>query len=128
MKTGEMIRILREQRNITQEELAKAVGYKTRSSIAKIETGESDPPQKMIKKIADVLEVSPAELVGWSEPEDDQPTASAQIPKTNEARIISGGIDRMPEAKRKRALEMFLLMFAEDADKFNKKGIEDDDT
>ena len=108
MKTGDRIRILREDRKITQEELARAVGYKTRSSIAKIETGESDPPQKMLKKIADVLGVIPAELLDDS----NKGTSAAVTPQTEEAKYISFCTDKMPLEERQRFVQMAKLMFS----------------
>lgn len=63
MKTGEKIRYYRELLELTQDELAIRAGYKTRSSINKIEKGENDPSQKALKKIADALNVNPAILI-----------------------------------------------------------------
>ena len=67
MKTGEKIRLLRERRGLSQEELAKAAGYISRSSISKIESGDSDPSQKMLKRIAIALDVPAAELISDSD-------------------------------------------------------------
>lgn len=63
MTTGEIIKEMRERRGLSQEELAKAAGYKDRSMIAKIESGSSDPSQRMLKRLAEALEVSPSELL-----------------------------------------------------------------
>lgn len=45
LKVGERIRIKREELGITQDELAQLTGYKSRSSINKIEKGGNDLPQ-----------------------------------------------------------------------------------
>ena len=58
------IRLYRKQLHMTQEELAKKVGYGDRSSIAKIEAGKVDLPQSQIFKIADALNVTPSDLMG----------------------------------------------------------------
>lgn len=63
MNTGEIIRLLRTGQRMSQDQLAKKAGYKTRSSIAKIETGNSDPTQKALVKLAKALNVKPAALV-----------------------------------------------------------------
>lgn len=63
MTIGQKIKHFRELRGMTQGDLAKAVGYKTRSSINKIENDESDLPQRKIALIANALEVAPAELL-----------------------------------------------------------------
>ena len=60
------IKHYRKLAKLTQEELAKAVGYKDRSMIAKIEKGEVDLPQDRIEAFARVFGISPEELAGWS--------------------------------------------------------------
>lgn len=64
---GLRIKNRRIELGMTQEELAKKVGYSSRVSICKIET-ERDMPVKKLKPIADALEISVAELMGWEEP------------------------------------------------------------
>lgn len=60
----------REQLGMTQDELAQRMGYKSRSSINKIERGENDIPQAKIKQFADVLDTTPTYLLGLDEPPD----------------------------------------------------------
>lgn len=67
MEIHEMIKTLREQRGLSQESLALKVGYKDRSSIAKVEAGLVDLSQSKIAAFADALGVSPANLLGWDE-------------------------------------------------------------
>jgi len=64
MTTNENIKILREKRGWSQEDLAKAIGYKNRSTITKIETGKIDLSESRIASFAKVFNVSPAELMG----------------------------------------------------------------
>lgn len=49
---------------MTQEELAKKVGYNGRSMIARVEKGEIDLPQSKIKLFASALGVSASDLMG----------------------------------------------------------------
>lgn len=72
LKIGDRIRFRREQLGLTQDELARAMGYKSRSSINKIEKGVNEPPQSIIVDIAKTLKTTPAYLMGW---EDDKPNA-----------------------------------------------------
>ena len=51
----ERIKSRREELGLSQEELAHRIGYKDRSSIAKIESGVNDITQSKIKAIADAL-------------------------------------------------------------------------
>lgn len=59
---GENLKRLRIARGLSQEELAKALGYTNRSSINKIEVGRSCLPTSKLKRAAEVLGVSPLEL------------------------------------------------------------------
>ena len=68
MELYKRIRKRREELGMSQEELAKKMGYKSRSSINKIEMGENDIPQSKIATFAKVLLVSEAWLMGY----DDQ--------------------------------------------------------
>ena len=58
------IRKYRKQMGLTQEELAKRIGYTDRSSIAKIEKGSVDLPQSKITQIAKVFGISSKDLMG----------------------------------------------------------------
>ena len=62
------IRQLRIKAGMSQDELAHAMGYKDRSMITKIESGKVDISQKKIFKFAEVLNTSPAYLMGIDEP------------------------------------------------------------
>ena len=66
---GARIRSKREQIGLTQEELAKALGYKNKSTIAKIENGTNDIVQSKVVEFANVLHTTVAYLMGW---EDDK--------------------------------------------------------
>ena len=52
---GERIRILRNELGITQEQLAKACGYKTNTVIALVENGERELSRQKLRKCAAVL-------------------------------------------------------------------------
>lgn len=73
---GTIIKKRREQLGISQEQLANILGYKSRSSINKIELNHTDLPQSKIVALAKALSVTPAYLMGWEDLE--QPT-----PKSN---------------------------------------------
>lgn len=81
-KLGNRIRDLRIINDMSQEELGRRVGVQ-RAAIQKYEKGTVENiPLKNIEKIANVFEVSPTYLVGWSELE---PT-----PLSAEVRILKG--------------------------------------
>lgn len=66
MTIGERIKLRREELKMTQEELANKCGYKSRSSINKIELSR-DLPLNKVKLMADALQTTPSHLMGWDE-------------------------------------------------------------
>ncbi len=64
---GKNIRERRLELKLTQEELAKKLGYKSRSSINKIELGINDISQKQISSFAKALQTTPSYLLGFYE-------------------------------------------------------------
>lgn len=66
MTVGERIKQRRLELGYTQDELAQLCGYKSRSSINKIEL-ERDMPLRKVEKIAAILDCTPAYLMGWEE-------------------------------------------------------------
>ena len=69
---GANIKKRREALGLTQEELAARLGYKSKSSINKIELGVNDLPQKKIVQFAKALNTSPGVLMGWVNEETDK--------------------------------------------------------
>lgn len=74
MTIGERVKKAREEKGYTQEELASKLGYKSRSSVNKIEK-ERDIPRSMVVKLAEVLGVTPSYLMGWDETDNSKPNA-----------------------------------------------------
>lgn len=67
MDIGERIRERRESLGMTQSELARAVGYTSRSTINKIERDGRGISQDKIVAIAKALKVTPSYLMGWED-------------------------------------------------------------
>lgn len=76
MFIGNNIRRARELKGLTQDELAKRMGYKSRSTIARIENGDNDVSQSKLKKFAEILDVSIDFLL-----DDGKDKASVSRPK-----------------------------------------------
>lgn len=66
---GDRIRIRRQELGMTQEELAKKLGYASRVSVNKIELNGRNLTQTKIKLLADILETTPAYIMGWDDTE-----------------------------------------------------------
>ena len=63
MSVGLNIKKRRFELKMSQQELAEAMGYKTRSTIAKIESGENDVSQKKLQKFANILDTTVEALI-----------------------------------------------------------------
>lgn len=66
------IKNLRENLELTQQELAERLGYKSRSTINKIESGQRDISSTQIIAFSKALNTTPAYLMGW-EDENNEP-------------------------------------------------------
>lgn len=73
MTIGERIKEARLRKGLTQGELATLLGYKSRSSINKIEVDGRDIPRSMVVKLAEILGVTPSYLMGWEDLENNGP-------------------------------------------------------
>lgn len=60
--TGELIKELRQLRGLSQLDLAKEMGYKDRTTVAKLESGENTLPEAKEERMAAVLGTSVAYL------------------------------------------------------------------
>lgn len=102
---GSNIQSKRKELGITQEELAKRLGYKSKSTINKIEMGINDVPQSKIVRFAEALCTTPAFLMGWNDE-----TAKTNTP--NEPELTEGEsmllelFRRVPEDRQQMVLDM----------------------
>ncbi len=67
MSIGKMIKKRREELGYTQEQLAEKMGYKSKSTINKIEAGINDITQSKITAFAKALKTTPSYLMGWKD-------------------------------------------------------------
>lgn len=75
------IRARREELGMSQEELAKKMGYKSRSSINKIESGTNDIPQSKVEAFAKALQTTTFYLMGGDEPSSSPLSPYSQTEK-----------------------------------------------
>ena len=89
MSLGTNIKKRRYELRMSQKELADALGYKTHSTIAKIETGENDVSQKKLQRFAEALDTTPEALISGNftdfsiAPESNAVEADASIMISN---------------------------------------------
>lgn len=100
MTVGENIYKARKEKGITQEELANKIGVK-RSIISKYENGSVQISTSTLKKIADVLEVSPTLLIDWEPIENAFQKWADNYCKNN----LIDAFDKLNEEGQKVAVE-----------------------
>ena len=104
---GNNILILRKHLGWTQEELAKKMGYKSKSTINKIELGINDIPQSKIVKFAQVLGTTPAYLMGWKEDTSIEKTPPQDNKELSEGeKMLLDLFNRIPEDQQQLVLQM----------------------
>ena len=115
--TGDRIRELRIQQNLTLDDVAQYLGI-GRQAIYKYEHGTvTNIPLDNIEKMAKLFGVTPGYLSGWS---GENVPAQQEIISTSEARILAHGIDRLPVEERKKALKVVQAMFSQYEEYFNE--------
>lgn len=79
MTLGDRIRLRREELRMSQEELATRLGYKSRSTIAKIESGENDLTQSKIVAFAEALNTTARWLLDYDDSDTTLPPGAHRL-------------------------------------------------
>lgn len=103
---GNNIMNRRKALGMTQEELAKLMGYKSKSTINKIELGINDIPQSKISKFAEVLSTTPAHLMGW---EEEKNNTLDKRELTEGEKMLLDLFNQVPEESQQMVLEMIRI-------------------
>ena len=117
-----IVKELRKKKGIQQKELAISIGV-SRPTVSEWESGKKDPSGDRLKKLAEFFEVDELMILGKGivdishEPPDQ--------PKTEEARILAKGIDKLPQEQREQALAVIRAMFAKYQDYFEGENADD---
>lgn len=72
MTLGDRVKQKRENMGLSQEELADKMGYKSKTSIHKIEQGITDLPLSKVEELAKVLNVTTSYLMGWESKKEEK--------------------------------------------------------
>ena len=84
--TGSIIKALRESRSMTQADLAEQIGVSSKT-VSKWETGQSEPSANNLAELAQLLDISIAELV---EPEPAASTGNPILRRNLEVCTLGG--------------------------------------
>ena len=102
MTFGERIKARREELDLSQDRLAKLLGYKSRSTINKIELGKTDIGQSKIVALARVLETTTGYLLGDNDTTPQQSDIEQLYNQldTNDKAEIRGEMKQMLKADK----------------------------
>ncbi|WP_111638364.1 helix-turn-helix domain-containing protein [Marinomonas shanghaiensis] len=105
MNIGQVIKILRIQRKMTQEQVALEADMAT-SNLSRIEKGQRQPSQKVLQKLAMALDTKPSILYAASEhpPED---IADFLRQENNKGKLAETPIDVQFTYEAKMVLSLF---------------------
>lgn len=100
MKLSDNIRHFRKLRNLSQDEVAKRLGYKSFTTIQKWETGMAEPPVGKLYELADMLNVGIMDLLNENLDTEDTVNTSTYhyVPASVSAGALTNidGINFMP--------------------------------
>ena len=120
---GSNIRSRRLELNMTQEELASKLGYKSKSTINKIELGINDIPQSKIVQFANALDTTASFLMGWIEATPEQTKNSDTIADITDRMFKDSNfmetvklLNELDQKQIVRAKELLHLFFKEGFD------------
>lgn len=120
MELYERIKKRREELGMSQDELAQKLGYKSRSTIAKIEKGENDITQSKIVAFAQALQTTPGELMGWDlgPAEDNLYQNDSDIPVLDDPdiRLLARNSRLDKDPKKQKMLRKLIQSMLEDDD------------
>lgn len=105
---GENIRNLRKQKGYSQETLAAQLNV-VRQTVSKWEKGLSVPDAEMLERLAEIFEVSAAELLGSSIPSADTAAGTNEI--AAQLAILNGHLAKQA-AFRRQVLRIILGVLA----------------
>jgi HTH-type transcriptional regulator, competence development regulator len=102
MILGQRLKACRKAKKLTQQELSVTLGI-NRSTYAKYETGDNEPDNETLQKLADFFGVSVDYLLGRT---DDPATIhKSERPLTELENLFFYELDKLSEEDKKKALE-----------------------
>ena len=130
-----IVKELRKKRGIQQKELALEIGV-AQPTISEWESNKKDPSGERLKRLAEYFGVDELVILGRGlyiseDPKTAGKSETDQIigrlleqlgnqPKTVEARIVSGGMDKLPQKDREKILGVVRAMYTNGI--FDEKG------
>lgn len=105
MDLGDRIRERRKELGISQEELARRMGLKSKSTICKVETGDDNLTAETIKRYAKALNTTSSTLLGLTGASDyEGKLVAAYVQATEDAELLNI-YHKLNESSRKMLVE-----------------------
>ena len=124
-----IVKELRKKKGIQQKELALEIGV-SRPTVSEWESNKKDPSGERLHRLAEFFGVDELVILGRGQtglfvPEDPKVIGKSETdqiierllkqleaqPKTAEARIVSGGMDKLPKDQREKVLKIFCALY-----------------
>ena len=112
---SETIKDIRKRNFLNQTAFANRIGV-TQGAVSQWECGLTRPNTDQLKAISMEFGVSIDSLLI-----DEESESTSDVPKTEEAKILVKGIDRLPKAEREKALNVVRAMFDQYAEFFDEE-------
>lgn len=105
---SDTIKDIRRRNYLNQTAFAMKIGV-TQGTVSQWENGLIKPSSEQLLSISRAFNISIDDLLKGEDIKPEQ----AGVPRTAEAKIISEGIDRMPQGDREKALSIMKTVYAE---------------
>lgn len=116
-----IIKQLRLKAGLQQQELAAMLNV-SKPTVSDWEHQRKNPRGENLKKLSEIFHEDELVILGVVPPAGSAPP---NAPRTIEARIVSGGMDKLPKEQREQILAVVRAMFAQHPELF-EKGDDDD--
>lgn len=112
MPIGNKVKFYRLRAHLSQDELAKKVGYTGKSMICRIETGKNNPSFELLEKIAAALNIPPSALL------DDDASLLERVAADNGMAEAFSAMARIKDSRTKEFIDLFSQLTESEQDIF----------
>ena len=102
MEFSSNLRYLRRKNDLSQDELANKLGYKSFTTIQKWESGVSEPSVSTLKVIADIFSVSMDQMINDDLSVFSQPSSMSALPEQD--RLLFENFHRLSDSQQAKLL------------------------
>ena len=117
-----IIKQLRLKAGLQQQELAAMLNV-SKPTVSDWEHQRKNPRGENLKKLSQIFNEDELVILGVVPPSGSTPP---EVPRTPEARIVSFGMDQLPQEERERILSVLRIMYTNNPDLFKREAKNDD--